>query len=148
MVNKVILIGFLGQDPEIRDLENNTLVAKLNVATSDGYKDKNGDWQSQTEWHTVVAWRYLAEKAEQQLKKGSKVYIMGKLTTRKWQDKEGNTRYTTEVLAKELKSLDKRESNGAFPSIDNAPPAYNKPAEPAAANADVIGKENEGDLPF
>ena len=96
MVNKVTLIGRLGADPEVRRLENGAAVAKLNIATNENYRDKNGEWQKLTEWHNVVVWRWLAERAEQYLKKGSLVFIEGKLTTRKWQDKDGNNRYTTE----------------------------------------------------
>ena len=90
MVNKVILIGNLGRDPEIRYLEGNIAVARFSVATNESYKDKKGDWQTQTEWHDIVCWRNLAERAEKQLKKGSQVYLEGKLTHRKYQDKEGN----------------------------------------------------------
>lgn len=128
MVNKVTLIGRLGSDPEVRRLENGVAVAKLNVATNDNYKDKTtGEWVEQTEWHSVVAWRYLAERAEQYLKKGRLVYIEGKLTTRKWQDQEGKDRYNTEVVASTLRMLDKREDSSGgyrsnFPTAENAPP--------------------------
>ena len=161
MVNKVTLIGRLGADPEVRRLENGAAVAKLNLATNENYRDKNGEWQKLTEWHSVVLWRWLAERAEQYLKKGSLVYIEGKLTTRKWQDKDGNDRYTTEVVANSMKSLDKREDGGGsgytsnFPSAQDAPPAVQKTstaaatttstATPAAPATDAGG---EDDLPF
>ena len=97
-VNKVILIGNLGKDPEIRHLENGATVANFSIATSENYKDrKTGEKVSQTEWHNIVAWRGLAEIAEKFIKKGDKIYIEGKLKTRTWQDKEGNNRYSTEV---------------------------------------------------
>ena len=96
MVNKVILIGNLGRDPEVRYLEGNVAVARFSVATNENYKDKKGEWQTATEWHDVVVWRSLAERAEKQLKKGSQVFVEGKLTHRKYQDKEGNDRYVTE----------------------------------------------------
>ena len=110
MVNKVILIGNLGRDPEIRYLEGNIAVARFSVATNESYKDKKGDWQTQTEWHDVVCWRNLAERAEKQLKKGSQIYLEGKLTHRKYQDKDGNDRYVTEVVANTIRILDRRES--------------------------------------
>jgi single-strand DNA-binding protein len=110
MVNKVILIGNLGRDPEVRYLEGNVAVAKFSVATNENYRDKNGEWQTNTEWHEVVAWRGLAERAEKQLHKGSQVFVEGKLTHRKYQDKDGNDRYTTEVVANTLRLLDRRDS--------------------------------------
>jgi single-strand DNA-binding protein len=109
MVNKVILIGNLGKDPEFRKLESGASVARFSVATNENYKDKNGDWQSQTEWHDVVAWRNLAEKAESTLKKGATVYVEGKLSTRSWEDSEGNKKRTTEVVASYLRNLSKKE---------------------------------------
>ncbi len=108
MVNKVILIGNLGRDPEVRYLEGNVAVAKFSVATNESYKDKKGDWQTVTEWHDVVAWRSLAERAEKQLKKGSQIYVEGKLTHRKYQDKDGIDRYVTEVVANSFRILDRR----------------------------------------
>ena len=105
-VNKVILIGNLGKDPEVRHLENGAAVANFSIATSENYKDrKTGEKVSQTEWHNIVAWRGLAEIAEKYLKKGAKVYIEGKLKTRTWQDKEGNNRYSTEVITDSLTML-------------------------------------------
>ncbi len=108
MVNKVILIGNLGRDPEVRYLEGNVAVAKFSVATNESYKDKKGDRQTVTEWHDVVAWRGLAEIAEKLLKKGSQIYVEGKLTHRKYQDKEGIDRYVTEVVANNFRILDRR----------------------------------------
>ena len=105
-VNKVILIGNLGKDPEVRHLENGAAVANFSIATPENYKDrKTGEKVSQTEWHNIVAWRGLAEIAEKYLKKGAKVYIEGKLKTRTWQDKEGNNRYSTEVITDNLTML-------------------------------------------
>ena len=122
-INKVTLIGRLGQDPEVRRLENGAAVAKLNLATNERYRDKNGEWQELTEWHRVILWRWLAERAEQSLKKGSLVYIDGKLTTRKWQDNNGNERYTTEVVANTFRALERREDGSgsgytsSFPGV-------------------------------
>ncbi len=126
MINKVILIGNLGKDPEVRRLETGTAVAKFPIATNENYKDKNGEWQKNTEWHDIVAWRYNAEMAERDLKKGKLVYVEGKLTHRKYQDKEGNDRYITEVVANVLRLLEKREGGSSFttnnfPSEENAP---------------------------
>ena len=113
-INKVILIGNLGKDPEIRHLESGVSVANFPIATSEVYKDrKTGERVSQTEWHNIVLWRGLAEVSEKYLKKGDKVYIEGKMKTRSWQDQEGNNRYTTEVVGDNLtmlgKSSDRKE---------------------------------------
>ena len=110
MVNKVILIGNLGRDPEVRYLEGNVAVAKFSVATNENYLDKKGEWQKVTEWHDVVAWNKLAERAEKQLKKGNQVYVEGKLTHRKYQDKDGIERYVTDIVANTIRILDRREA--------------------------------------
>ena len=104
-VNKVILIGNLGKDPEVRYLDNGVAVANISIATTENYKNRKGDRVSQTEWHDVVLWRGLAEIAEKYLKKGSSVYIEGKIRTNKWVDKDENTRYKTEILADKLNML-------------------------------------------
>lgn len=104
-VNKAILVGHLGKDPEIRYTSSNIPVANLSIATNQTYRDKNGENQDSTEWHRVVAWNKLAEVAEKVFKKGKLVYVEGKLQTRQWQDKEGNTRYTTEVRADNMTLL-------------------------------------------
>lgn len=109
MINKVTLIGHLGKDPEIRHLENGTVVGRLSVATKESFKDKDGQWQSQTEWHDVIVWRGLAEQAQRFFKKGKLVYIEGKLTHRNRQDKAGNTQKITEVVASTIRLLDKKE---------------------------------------
>lgn len=127
MVNKVILLGNLGQDPEIRRLENGAVVAKFSVATNEFYKDKSGERQKMTEWHEVVAWRWLAEVAEKFLKKGKQVYVEGRLTHRKWQDKDGNNRYTTEVVATNLQLLGRTEggdSGNNFPNASDEPTPF------------------------
>ena len=117
-VNKVILVGNLGKDPEVRYMPNGSAVANFSIATSENWKDKNtGETQEKTEWHRVVAFRKLAEIIEQYVKKGSKVYIEGKLQTRKWQDNNGNDRYTTEIVADQMQMLDRRgSSNESQPS--------------------------------
>ena len=107
-INKVILVGNLGKDPEVRHLENNVAVATFTLATSESYKDKTGQRIEKTEWHNIVMWRGLAEVAEKFLKKGQMVYIEGKIRSRNYQDKEGQTRYTTEIVADEMTMLGAR----------------------------------------
>lgn len=108
-INKVILIGNLGKDPEIRYTPSGGAVANMTIATSESWKDKNtGENQERTEWHRVVMFNRLGEIAGEYLKKGSKVYIEGKLQTRKWQDQQGQDRYTTEIVANEMQMLDSR----------------------------------------
>lgn len=107
-VNKVILIGNLGRDPDVQFLEGNIAVAKFSLATTETFKDRAGKLISQTEWHTVVLWRGLAELAQKYLHKGSLVYIEGRLRTRSWEDKEGNKKFATEVVGDNLVMLDKR----------------------------------------
>ena len=114
-INKVILIGNLGQDPEVRYMPNGNAVANVTLATTESWKDRNtGENQERTEWHRVVLFRKLAEIAGQYLKKGAKVYVEGKLQTRKWQDQNGQDRYTTEIVADQLQMLDSR-GGGAAP---------------------------------
>jgi single-strand DNA-binding protein len=114
MINKVTLIGHLGQDPEVRRLENGTPVGRFSLATSDSYKDASGEWQNQTEWHNIVVWRDLAERAEKNIKKGGLVYVEGKLTHRKYTDKNGVERIATDVVANTFRILEKREGGGGF----------------------------------
>lgn len=123
-INKVILVGNLGKDPEIRHLENNVSVATFTLATHESYKDKAGQRVDKTEWHNIVMWRGLAEVAEKYLKKGQLVYIEGKLRTRNYQDKEGQQRYMTEILADNMTMLGGKpgETGGSSssPSSENA----------------------------
>lgn len=116
MVNKVILIGNLGADPEVRFTQNGTAVATLRVATTEKWKGQDGQMQEQTEWHRVVAWQRLAEICRDYLSKGSRVYIEGKLRTNKWQDQNGNDRYTTEIIAREMKMLSPRNAGQGAPA--------------------------------
>ncbi len=147
MVNKVTLIGNLGRDPEIRRLESGAAVAKFSIATNENYKDKGGEWQSQTEWHEIVVWRSLAERAESSLKKGSMVYLEGKLTHRKWEDKEGNSRRTTEVVGNYFRVLNRKEgSSGDQGSMNGGNPMQ---ANPVQATGPVeTAPPAEDDLPF
>ena len=142
-VNKVILVGNLGQKPDMKYTQSNTAVANLSLATSESWKDKeSGDLKTKTEWHRVVYFGKLAEIAEQYLDKGSKVYVEGKLQTRKWQDQAGNDRYTTEVLGQELTMLDSRgDSSGS--SFEN----NNSGMSEEDVNQDN-GEFSEEDIPF
>ena len=106
-INKVILIGNLGKDPEVRYLDNGVAVANISLATTENYKNKEGEKVSQTEWHDVVLWRGLAEVAEKYLKKGASIYIEGKIRTSKWVDKDENNRYKTEIMADKMNMLSK-----------------------------------------
>ena len=142
MINKVILVGNLGKDPEVRHFEGNSSVASFSVATSESYMDKTtNERKTQTEWHNVVMWNGLAGVAEKYLKRGSQVYIEGKLTTRKWQDKDGNDKYTTEILGNEMNMLGGRQSSGDGGAYDQSQPA----AKPAQSQTSQISEE---DIPF
>ncbi|MDQ3845455.1 MAG: single-stranded DNA-binding protein, partial [Bacteroidota bacterium] len=111
-VNRVMLIGNLGKDPDVQFLEGNIAVAKFPLATTETFKDRSGKLVSQTEWHTVVLWRGLAELAQKYLHKGSLVYIEGRLRTRSWEDKDNNRKFATEVVGDNLIMLDKRTEGG------------------------------------
>ena len=139
-INKVILIGNLGKDPEVRYSPNGGALANLTIATSESWKDKNtGEQVDKTEWHRVVFFRRLAEVVGEYLKKGSKVYIEGKLQTRKWTDKDGKDQYTTEIVAREMQMLDSRDSSSA----PSAAPAASAPAHSADP-----GAQFDDDIPF
>lgn len=113
-VNKVILVGNLGKDPEVRHLEGGATVATFSLATTESYKDKTGNKVDQTEWHNIVLWRGLAEIADKYLRKGMSIYIEGKIRTRSWEDKEGQKRYTTEIVADTMTMLGgKRDDQNA-----------------------------------
>lgn len=150
-VNKVILIGNLGQDPEVKYMPNGNAVANITVATSENWKDKNtGEQVDKTEWHRVVFFRRLAEIVGEYLKKGSKVYIEGKLQTRKWQDKNGKDNWTTEIIANEMQMLDSRgggsgdfNQNQGGGGQQQAPQSAPSQAAPAPANNDF-----DDDIPF
>ncbi|MCF8415922.1 MAG: single-stranded DNA-binding protein [Crocinitomicaceae bacterium] len=145
-VNKVILIGNLGKDPEVRRLENGSVVANFSIATSEVFTDKaTGEKREVTDWHDIVVWRGLAEVTEKYLKKGYKVYVEGKLKKRSWQDKEGTTRYTAEILAEEMTILsrpevsEKSENKSPYTSGDG-------PSNPSPM--DNITNDSADGLPF
>ena len=144
-VNKVILIGNLGQDPETKSLPSGSAVTNVRLATTEGWKDKQtGEKKEATEWHTVVFFDRLAEIAGQYLKKGSKVYIEGSLRTRKWQDKNGNDRYTTEVRANDMQMLDSKGGGGAGGSYERS--SGGEAARPAPVAAEKSFEDD--DIPF
>ena len=143
-VNKVILVGNLGKDPEVRYMPNGNAVANITLATSESWKDKTtGEQQDKTEWHRVVMFRRLGEIAGEYLKKGSQVYIEGKLQTRKWQDNSGNDRYTTEIVANEMQMLGSRGGSANF-SGDSAA----APAAAASSAAPAPAGDFDDDIPF
>ena len=143
-INKVILVGNLGNDPDVRYTQDGRAIANISLATSDSWKDKNtGETVDRTEWHRVVFFNRLGEIVAEYLKKGSQIYVEGRLQTRKWQDKEGNDRYTTEIVANEMQMLGGRSSGGSYeaPARDNSAP----PAENTAAPVD---DNFDDDIPF
>lgn len=149
-VNKVILIGNLGRDPELRYLPSGDAIANLRIATTDTWKDKNGDKQEATEWHTVVFFGKQAEICGQYLKKGSQIYVEGSLRTRKWQDKEGNDRYSTEVRGDRMQMLGGRGGGGSA-DYDSAPMDTGSGGGGARAKPSGGGggfEDMEDDIPF
>lgn len=155
-VNKVILVGRLGKDPETRYMPNGEAVTNCTLATSENWKDKAGEKQEKTEWHNLTFYRRLAEIAGEYLKKGSMIYVEGKLATRKWQDKEGKDRYTTDIIVGEMQMLSSKSgSSGNFEVVDSgasAAPAASAPAakKPATAPAKSGGGFDnfDDDIPF
>ena len=155
-VNKVIIVGNLGRDPEIKYTQSNVPVANFSVATSESWKDKaTGEWQEKTEWHRIVAWRHLAERAEKYLRKGKQVYIEGKIETRKWQGQDGQDRYTTEIVAREMQLLGRRddnESSGGGGGGGQAGPGssgnFNPPAMDGGNESASTSQQEDDDLPF
>ena len=154
-INKVILVGNLGADPDTRYMPSGKAVTNIRIATSESWKDKQtGDMQERTEWHSIVMYDKLGEIAAEYLRKGSQVYIEGKLRTRKWQDKEGKDRYTTEIIADQMQMLGGRGGGGGGPSEPREPRSQSRqaPAEDRAdrstADADGGGGEFDDDIPF
>ncbi len=152
-INKVILIGNLGNDPDVRYTAGGSPIANVSLATSDTWRDKEtGDQQERTEWHRVVFFDRLAEIVSEYLRKGSKVYVEGRLQTRKWQDRDGNDRYTTEIVGREMQMLDSKGGGEDFARA--APPA--QASAPATAAAPATGDNPPGndrefvddDIPF
>jgi len=148
-VNKVILIGNLGKDPEVRYMPSGEAIANISVATTDSWKDKSGEKQEKTEWHRVSFFGKLAEIVGEYLKKGSQVYVEGRLQTRKWQDKEGQDKYTTEIVADRMQMLGGRSGAGGGESMTTERPssASGATAKPAAKGKGDFD-DFEDDIPF
>lgn len=163
-VNKVILIGNLGRDPDIQYIEGNIAVSKFSLATTETFKDRSGKQLSQTEWHTVVLWRGLAELSQKYLHKGSLVYIEGRLRTRTWEDKDHNKKHATEVVADNLVMLDKRSDYNLdslheghhldhdLHEVSHHPGGDAQPDHPAEGSEGAAGTQKQNpandDLPF
>lgn len=164
-LNRVTLIGRLGQDPEIRYLENGVAVGRFSLATTERYQDNEGNWQDRpTEWHNIVVWRYLAERAEKELKKGMAVYVEGQINYRTYDDKDGVQKKITDILARSFRAfVDNRGDNNNFPSAEhdpfanrdsspkppaNNPPAAAKKVERPSVEDSTGGDEMGDDLPF
>ena len=168
-INKVILVGNLGSDPEIRYTGSGTAVCNFSVATTESYKDREGNQVENTEWHRIVAWARLAEICGEYLKKGRQVYIEGQLQTRQWEDKDGNTKYTTEIKAREMQMLGGRDDNGGgggsrtsssdddFGNFDQSAPSRSnrsnnnggsRQSAPASSGGGDDWAPDDDDLPF
>ena len=163
MINKAILIGNVGQDPEIRytgDVNNGTKVATFRLATTERYRDRNGNLQEHTEWHNVVVWRNTADVVEKYVKKGTQVYVEGRLRTRSWDDQTGNKRYITEIVADTLQLLGRKsegqnQQGGYGQSYQQTQPAqqpaFQQPAyqqQPAPQTKPMTEEQPDDDLPF
>ena len=151
-VNKVILVGHLGKDPEVRYMPNGEAVANVTLATSETWKDKTGEKQEKTEWHNIVFYKRLGEIAGQYLKKGSLIYVEGRITTEKWQDKEGKDRYTTKIVANEMKMLGAKSSGASNFEVMEKSAASEQSSAAPASKAPAPVKSNfdnfDDDIPF
>jgi single-strand DNA-binding protein len=150
-VNKVILVGNLGRDPEVRYSPNGQAVANVTIATSDSWKDKtSGEKQERTEWHRIVFFGRLAEIAGEYLKKGAQIYVEGRLQTRKWQDKDGHDRYTTEIVANEMQMLGSRGGAGmpSEPAMESAPAGSSTGSAARSGAKATAGADFDDDIPF
>jgi single-strand DNA-binding protein len=153
MINKVTLIGNLGGDPEVRHLENGAMVARFSLATHENYKDKDGNWQKTTEWHNIVVWRELAERAEKSLKKGNLVYVEGKISYRKFTGQDGVERNVTDIVANNFRNMERQEGGNSnfvdsrFPGADAAGTQSRNSGMPAVAPVETPAADGD-DLPF
>lgn len=152
-LNKVLLIGNVGKDPEVRHLESGVAVATITLATSERFKDKSGEVKELTEWHTVNAWRNLADLAENYIRKGSQIYVEGRIRTRSWEDQNGQKRYSTEILADNIQLLGRREGAAPSPMQQSYPAQAAAPVHtpvattPQVSSAD-LDADGTDDLPF
>lgn len=157
-LNKVLLIGNVGKDPEIRHLQGGASVATITLATSERYKDRNGESRELTEWHTIIAWRQLADLAENYIRKGSQIFVEGRIRSRSWDDQNGQKRYVTEIQADSIQLLGKRGDGAASaPSQPSYGGGYNAPAQPQnpqpqqttpMVNPADLTDDGADDLPF
>ena len=143
MINKVTLIGNLGIDPEVRTLENGTRVGRFSLATNESYKDKDGNWQTQTEWHNIVVWRELADRAEANLKKGALVFVEGKIQYRKYTATDGTEKSATDIVASTVRTLERKEAREQSGTTDATPRNFPEAAKEAQASNGPCD-----DLPF
>ncbi len=156
-LNKVLLIGNVGKDPEVRHLESGAAVATITLATSERYRDRNGETRELTEWHTVIAWRQLADLAENYIRKGSQIYVEGKIRSRSWDDQNGQKRYVTEIQADTIQLLGRRGDNPAAqpsqsqnygaPAQPHHAPVQPQQTTPIVSPADLTD-DGTDDLPF
>ncbi|MCC8172864.1 MAG: single-stranded DNA-binding protein [Odoribacter sp.] len=146
MVNKVILIGNVGADPDVRYLDGGVVVARFSLATTESYKNKNGERVDQTEWHNIVLWRNLAEIAEKYVKKGMKLYIEGRIRNRSWEDQNGVKRYTTEIQGDNIQMLSPKQDSGEYGNSSGSR-NFETPASPSSLNTPELPDDSD-DLPF
>jgi len=146
-VNKAILVGNVGKDPEVRHLEGGTSVARFTLATSDSYKNKSGELVKTTEWHNVVAWRQLADLAEKYIRKGAQLYVEGKITNRQYDDRDGNKRYICEIVADNIRLLGRKDDNMA-PSTSNGATRPQSDTMPTTPPEEIDPVLESDDLPF
>lgn len=151
-VNKVILVGNLGKDPEIRYMPGGEAVAAVTLATTDKWKDKSGEKQEKTEWHNLTFFGRQAEIAGEYLRKGSQIYVEGRITTEKWQDKEGKDRYTTKIIVQQMQMLGSKSTGGSFEVVENKPAAASSGSSAAPAKTAPAAKGSfdnfDDDIPF
>jgi len=147
-LNKVLLIGNVGKDPEVRHLESGASVATITLATSERFKDRGGETREITEWHTVIAWRQLADLAENYIRKGSQIYVEGKIRSRSWDDQNGQKRYVTEIQADTIQLLGRRGDNAAAPQPAQPHHAPAQPQTTPMVNPADLTDDGTDDLPF
>lgn len=146
-VNKAILVGFVGNDPEVRYLDSGTPVANFRLATSESYTNKGGEKVTQTEWHNIVVWKGLAEVVEKYVKKGTQLYVEGRIRTRSWDDREGNKRYTTEIVVDNLQMMGRKGDNTGDGNYAPQGNTAEKP-QPSSSSDDSDMDNGADDLPF
>jgi single-strand DNA-binding protein len=146
-LNKAMIIGNLGRDPEMRYTPNGQAVTQFTVAVNRNYRDANGEWKEETEWFRVVAWGPLAERTAEHLRKGRKVYVEGRLQTRNWEGQDGQKHYTTELIASTVTGLDARPREDGAPEMAGVKPARSGGA-PSEPGGDDLGSSDLDDLPF